>query len=226
MPQDECQAGDAMSFGKVSQPVVTSAGTPWVSGLAPSGRVVASAAKVPVLHDSPLVAWQPAVGATTLRDRAVAALLPVEGHVGTRGPGNVDRAAPRHEGRRHLVVPHPGRQSRSPTGAQAMSWSAPVRLTDHRRPLPHRHVEPGSSRVGTREPRPRRRPPLRARAGGCGRRGHAGPLSRARPGGRDEARSDAGLGGGSGRRGGRPQAGARIGPARRRARRGVRRCGG
>ena len=65
MPQDECQAGDMMSFGKVSQPVVTSSGTPWVSGLAPNGRVVASAAKVPVLHDSPLVAWQPAIGATT-----------------------------------------------------------------------------------------------------------------------------------------------------------------
>ena len=42
-----------------------SASTPWVSGLAPNGRVVASASKVPTVHDSPLVAWQPAVGATT-----------------------------------------------------------------------------------------------------------------------------------------------------------------
>ena len=50
----------------MSQPVVTASGNlPWVSGLAANGRVVASAAKVPQVHDSPLVAWQPAVGATT-----------------------------------------------------------------------------------------------------------------------------------------------------------------
>ena len=55
-----------MSFGKVAQPVVTArSNTPWVSGLAPSGRLIATAAKVPTVHDSPLVAWQPALGATT-----------------------------------------------------------------------------------------------------------------------------------------------------------------
>ncbi len=60
------RGGRGMSFGKVSQPVVTAASNaPWVSGLAPNGRVIASAAKVPALHDSPLVAWEPAVGATT-----------------------------------------------------------------------------------------------------------------------------------------------------------------
>jgi hypothetical protein len=66
VPQDSCEAGLGMSFGKVSQPVVTASGSlPWVSGLAPNGRVIASAAKVPTVYDSPLVAWEPAVGATT-----------------------------------------------------------------------------------------------------------------------------------------------------------------
>jgi hypothetical protein len=66
VPQDSCEAGLGMSFGKVSQPVVTAGSNkPWVSGLDPTGRVVASAAKVPTVHDSPLVAWEPAVGATT-----------------------------------------------------------------------------------------------------------------------------------------------------------------
>ncbi|HVB37431.1 MAG TPA: hypothetical protein VND92_02800, partial [Vicinamibacterales bacterium] len=66
VPQDQCEKGLGMSFGKVSQPVVTASGDlPWVSGLAPDGRVIASAAKVPQIHDSPLVAWEPAVGATT-----------------------------------------------------------------------------------------------------------------------------------------------------------------
>jgi hypothetical protein len=66
VPQDQCESGLGMSFGKVSQPVVTASGNmPWVSGLSPDGRVVASAARVPTVHDSPLVAWEPAVGATT-----------------------------------------------------------------------------------------------------------------------------------------------------------------
>ena len=66
VPQDQCEAGIGMSFGKVAQPVVTArSNTPWVSGLAPSGRLIATAAKVPTVHDSPLVAWQPALGATT-----------------------------------------------------------------------------------------------------------------------------------------------------------------
>ena len=62
-------------------------------------------------------------------------------------------------------------------------------------------------------------------ARGCSRRGHAGPVPRARPAGRDEARPDAGLRGRPGRRGARPQAGSRVGPARGRARRGARSAG-
>ena len=129
VPQDQCQAGNVMSFGKVSQPVVTSAGTPWVSGLAPNGRVVASATKVPVLHDSPLVAWQPAVGATTYEiqlsrhsypwkitwDKKTAAtsiVLPL----GTKDVGS-------------WWYRIRGINPALPPGAQAMSWSAPVRLT-------------------------------------------------------------------------------------------------
>jgi hypothetical protein len=129
VPQDECQAGDMMSFGKVSQPVVTSSGTPWVSGLAPNGRVVASAAKVPVLHDSPLVAWQPAIGATTYeiqlsrraypwkitwdqKTAATAIVLPL----GTKDVGS-------------WWYRIRGINPALPQGAQAMSWSAPVRLS-------------------------------------------------------------------------------------------------
>ncbi|HZT92256.1 MAG TPA: hypothetical protein VFA05_09470 [Gaiellaceae bacterium] len=65
VPQDQCENGLGMSFGKVSQPVVTSGATPYVSGVGTDGRMIASAAKTPVVHDSPLVAWQPAVGATS-----------------------------------------------------------------------------------------------------------------------------------------------------------------
>jgi hypothetical protein len=129
VPQDQCEAGFGMSFGKVSQPVVTAASNmPWVSGLAPNGRVVASASKVPAVHDSPLVAWEPAVGATTYEVQlsrrsypwkttwstttaATSVVLPL-------GKAAVGTWFYRIRGINPAL----------PVGAQAMSWSHPVRL--------------------------------------------------------------------------------------------------
>jgi hypothetical protein len=128
VPQDECEAGYGMSFGKVSAPVVTSAGTPFVSGLAPDGRVVASAAKVPQVHDSPLVAWQPAVGATTYDIQLSKQKYP------WKTTWTTTTAAT------SVVLPL-GKDSAGtwwyrvrgfnpalPQGAQAMTWSTPVRI--------------------------------------------------------------------------------------------------
>jgi hypothetical protein len=127
--QDSCERGVGMSFGKVSQPVVTAASDmPWVSGLAPNGRVVASASKVPSVHDSPLVAWQPAIGATTYdvelskktypwkatwstTTAATSVVLPL-------GKTSVGTWFYRIRGINPAL----------PAGAQAMSWSKPVRL--------------------------------------------------------------------------------------------------
>ncbi|HEY2327678.1 MAG TPA: hypothetical protein VGH52_09360 [Gaiellaceae bacterium] len=126
--QDACEAGDVMSFGKVSAPVVTSSSTPFVSGLAPSGRMETSAAKVPTLHDSPLVAWEPATGAETYEVQlsrtkypwkktwdqttdATSIVLPL-------GPKNVGTWWYRVRGINPALPP----------GAQAMTWSAPVKF--------------------------------------------------------------------------------------------------
>jgi hypothetical protein len=129
VPQDQCEAGLGMSFGKVSQPVVTASGDlPWVSGLAPDGRVVASATKVPQVHDSPLVAWQPAVGATTYEVQLSRKSYP------WRVTWSVETAAT------SVVLPLDkakvgtwfyrvrGLNPALPVGAQAMSWSKPVKL--------------------------------------------------------------------------------------------------
>lgn len=64
LPQDACKAGRVLSFGKESDPVVT--GARYVSGLTPSGRLLASRGgkKRPVVYSTPLVAWLPALGAT------------------------------------------------------------------------------------------------------------------------------------------------------------------
>jgi hypothetical protein len=129
VPQDQCEAGVGMSFGKVSQPVVTTGSDmPWVSGLAPNGRVVASASKVPTVHDSPLIAWQPAIGATnydvqvsrksypwkttwTTKTAATSVILPL-------GKADVGTWWYRVRGINPAL----------PVGAQEMSWSQPVRL--------------------------------------------------------------------------------------------------
>jgi hypothetical protein len=64
-PQDACESGRIGSFGKVSRPAITTAGTPYVSGLSPKGRLLAQAGTRPVVYSTPLVAWRPVVGATS-----------------------------------------------------------------------------------------------------------------------------------------------------------------
>lgn len=63
-PQDACESGRMASFGKQSRPVITTAGTPYVSGLSPKGRLLAQAGRRPVVYSTPLIAWRPVVGAT------------------------------------------------------------------------------------------------------------------------------------------------------------------
>lgn len=63
-PQDSCAAGRMARFGKESKPAITTAGSPFVSGLTPNGRLLAQAGPHPVVYSTPLVAWRPAVGAT------------------------------------------------------------------------------------------------------------------------------------------------------------------
>ena len=129
VPQDQCERGLGMSFGKISQPVVTTGtNTPWVSGLAPNGRVVASASKNPVVHDSPLVAWEPAVGATTYEVQLSHQKYPWNVTWSTTTPAT------------SIVLPLGKSQTgwwwyrvrginpALPQGAQEMSWSTPVRL--------------------------------------------------------------------------------------------------
>jgi hypothetical protein len=62
--QDACAAGRVASFGKTSEPVVTSSGAPYASGLSPKGQLFAARTRRPVFAAPPLVAWQPALGAS------------------------------------------------------------------------------------------------------------------------------------------------------------------
>ena len=49
--------------GEASEPAVSRASTPYVSGLSPRGRLTAAARSVPSFYGTPLIAWKPAVGA-------------------------------------------------------------------------------------------------------------------------------------------------------------------
>lgn len=128
VPQDQCEKGFIMSFGKTSSPVVTSSATPYVSGLAPDGRVVASAARVPVLHDQPLVAWLPAVGATIYEVQLSRRAYPWTTHFDDKTPATsiVLPLSKKDVGTWYYRVR--GINPALPSGAQGMTWSKPVQI--------------------------------------------------------------------------------------------------
>jgi hypothetical protein len=64
VPQDACAAGRRLSFGKTSQPVTTAEARPYLSGLSPSGYLVAARTVSPSFYRAALIAWEPAPGAT------------------------------------------------------------------------------------------------------------------------------------------------------------------
>jgi hypothetical protein len=64
LPQDACQSGRVQRFGKTSSPVVTRTTRPFASGLSSKGRLISAARSTPSFYGAPLVAWQPALGAS------------------------------------------------------------------------------------------------------------------------------------------------------------------
>ena len=63
LTQDACAAGRVLTFGKENDPAVTGQSAPYVSGLSPSGTLVAAKTKSPKFYGAPLVAWQPVLAA-------------------------------------------------------------------------------------------------------------------------------------------------------------------
>ena len=63
LPQDACQSGRVMRFGKATPPVVTSSSRPFASGLSPKGRLTSAARTTPSFYGTPLVAWESVLGA-------------------------------------------------------------------------------------------------------------------------------------------------------------------
>ena len=128
VPQDSCQAGLGMSFGKVSEPVVTSKGKPFLSGVGPTGRTVAAAGSNPVVFASPIAAWQPVVGATKYQVELSRSPYPWHAvmRVGTPATSVVLPVTKYDAGVWYYRVR--GFNEALPAGARAMAWSNPVRV--------------------------------------------------------------------------------------------------
>ncbi len=121
-PQDACESGRVASFGKQSRPAITTAGTPYVSGLSPKGRLLAQAGRRPVVYSTPLVAWRPVVGATAYEVQWSRSKYPwrARGSAGTYATSTVLQLGAgvwyyRVRGLNAAQV-----------GTPAMTWSAPV----------------------------------------------------------------------------------------------------
>jgi hypothetical protein len=63
LPQDACQSGRVMRFGKATPPIVTASSRPYASGLSPKGRLTSAARTTPSFYGTPLVAWESVLGA-------------------------------------------------------------------------------------------------------------------------------------------------------------------
>jgi hypothetical protein len=67
LPQDACNAGRVLSFGKTSETALAASGNanaPFASGLSPTGKLVSATTPKPSFYGSPLVSWEPALAAS------------------------------------------------------------------------------------------------------------------------------------------------------------------
>jgi hypothetical protein len=125
-PQDACAAGRVLEFGKTSEPAVSRSGSPFVSGLSPRGRLTAAAKARPSFYGSPLVAWEPALGADQYQVQWSKTKYPwrKEGEKLTYATSVLLPVTP---GRWWYRVR--GINFSLPGTARAMTWSDPVALT-------------------------------------------------------------------------------------------------
>ena len=125
LAQDACASGRVLSFGKVSQPVVTGSAAPFVSGLAPNGRLYAARRPRPQFYGTPLVAWQPALGADEYQVEVSRTRYPWR-RVGRLTTPATSAILPLGAGTWYYRVR--GLNESVPGGHTEMSWSRPVQL--------------------------------------------------------------------------------------------------
>jgi uncharacterized membrane protein YgcG len=131
LPQDVCASGRVARFGKSSEPTLTSAGDPFVTGLSSDGRVT-SAAHTTKFYGQPLISWTPALGAEAYEVQwsktkypFVPQLLPGAQFKGMM-TATTSAVLPVTPGTWYYRVR--GYDYSLPTGVQQMSWSDPQQI--------------------------------------------------------------------------------------------------
>jgi hypothetical protein len=123
LPQDACQAGRVSTFAKLSKPAFTGS-RPFVSGLTPRGRLLASAVARPTVYSTPLVAWHPVLGATSYEIQWSRTTYPWRS-VGTLTRRTTATLLPLGPGRWYYRIRG---LNGSQIGTPAMTWSAPAAI--------------------------------------------------------------------------------------------------
>ena len=123
LPQDLCSAGRVQAFGKGSKPLVAGSTSPFVSGLSPRGLLTTAARSVPSFYGTPLVAWQPALGADQYQVQWSKKSYPWV-KAGEKFTYATSALLPLEPGLWYYRVR--GVNFSLPGSARAMSWSAPV----------------------------------------------------------------------------------------------------
>jgi hypothetical protein len=123
-PQDQCQSGNVVPFGKQSAPVVAGVKAPFASGLSPKGTLVAGG-KQALFYGSPIVAWQPVLGAEDYEIEWSRTRYPwrTAGKAKTFGTAS---ALPLKPGTWWYRIR--GMNRNLPGTAAAMGWSTPLKL--------------------------------------------------------------------------------------------------
>lgn len=134
LPQEVCASGRVMRFGKSSEATLVSAGTPFISGLSPKGRLTSAASSSSSFYGAPLVAWTPALAADAYHlqwSKTRSPFRPVNAsYNGGESAGFLTWATSA------VLTLAPGTwyyrvrgvSFRLPTNAQFMGWSDPVRI--------------------------------------------------------------------------------------------------
>jgi len=126
--QDACEAGDVMSFGKNSKPVVTVSGKPFVSGVAPTGRMVAAVGAKAEVYAQPIVAWKPTVAASKYQVEVSRTLYPwhAKWRLNTPATSMVLPLTKLDAGSWYYRVR--AIDNSLPAGARAVAWSPPTKI--------------------------------------------------------------------------------------------------
>ncbi|HEY8316673.1 MAG TPA: hypothetical protein VIG35_07400, partial [Gaiellaceae bacterium] len=131
LPQDICAAGRVQRLGISSEPSLTSAQTPFATGLSSTGRLT-SAANTSAFYGQPLVAWTPAFNADIYEVQYSKTAYPFKAEIDPRSKVqgyltfSTSDVLPLAPGTWYYRVR--GIDYNLPTGVQQMSWSDPEKL--------------------------------------------------------------------------------------------------